>query len=329
MAGSDIQTGTGDANLPINKLPAAALQAIYHAVTGKTESLTKSFDGNVLIERDDIDNLYWMLQEQLNHYTRVCEPTTTIVVKYEDQKAVTYSSWERFQALQVHHLDVVSDIVVKIELVLRLPETGVDQRLIINVLLDSSLPVIKGQDDQSTLIPWYIYGGRKWKSVSITIDFVDFLIARLFTGIVREWFDKLKAAPRSAANDFLFDKYGHIDTAISQFGRIGMATFLASYIFFSDRAELDFASITYAVSIASVIWAVFTMFGSSVTTAFLKRLINNFVPTVILLTEGDRRAYDDVIRRRASPLRWAAFVAMTAIFNIAVNIFSSYIYSGS
>jgi hypothetical protein len=78
--------------LSLDSLPKTALQAIYHAVTGKTESMSKSLRGNVLVTSADFDRLYQMLREQMGHYTLLAEPTVTVVVKCDSSRTVTYSS---------------------------------------------------------------------------------------------------------------------------------------------------------------------------------------------------------------------------------------------
>ena len=42
-------------NFSLSALPKTALQAIYHALTGKIENLTRVLTGNVIISDNDID----------------------------------------------------------------------------------------------------------------------------------------------------------------------------------------------------------------------------------------------------------------------------------
>ena len=51
----------------------------------------------------DFDRLYGMLVDQLGIHEKVIEPTVTVVVKHANGKTVTYSSWERFNALRVNN----------------------------------------------------------------------------------------------------------------------------------------------------------------------------------------------------------------------------------
>jgi len=57
--GADIPS---EGAVSISSLPKTALQAIYHAATGKTESLTKDITGNVVINVGDIDRLFEMFE---------------------------------------------------------------------------------------------------------------------------------------------------------------------------------------------------------------------------------------------------------------------------
>lgn len=96
------EIGQSDDNFRyLSTLPKTAIQAIYHAVTGKTENLSKWLNRNVIIRQSDVCSLYAMLQDQWNIHPLLSEPTTTIILNDEHDRKVQYSSWSRFQALQV------------------------------------------------------------------------------------------------------------------------------------------------------------------------------------------------------------------------------------
>ena len=68
-------------SLIIDKVPHAALQALYHAVTGKTENLSKSLNKNVLVGFDDICQLHARIEQQLEHYVLVTSPNNHSNIK--------------------------------------------------------------------------------------------------------------------------------------------------------------------------------------------------------------------------------------------------------
>ena len=123
------------AQLPMAQLPATALQALYHEVTGKTENLTKRLTKNVQIKKDDLDRLVAMLHQQLQHYILPAGPTTTIKLSYHTKQSQLFSSWERFKIRDSATMDITSELVIKFEFLLSLPETQTPQ---------SPYPIISG-----------------------------------------------------------------------------------------------------------------------------------------------------------------------------------------
>lgn len=88
MTGTDdLRDANSAAVVPLDSLPKTALQAVYHAVTGKTENLAKEFRGNVIVTADDIDRLHAMLLDQLGLHGPALGPTVTVVVKHSNQRA--------------------------------------------------------------------------------------------------------------------------------------------------------------------------------------------------------------------------------------------------
>ena len=84
-------------SVAIDLLPKTALQALYHAVTGKTETYSKTLSKNVVITYHSFEQLYHRIKQQIAHYTLLADPTVTVIVKHADSKTVQYSSiWERF-----------------------------------------------------------------------------------------------------------------------------------------------------------------------------------------------------------------------------------------
>lgn len=160
----------GDNSLDISKLPATAIQAIYHAVTGKTENLSKYFHGNVKINAGDISRLHQMIMDQVGHYDLEADPTVTIVVKTEDSKAYTYSSWERYVGLSTSNYEITSSILLKYEFLVRLPNGGGLQRCIISIDLDSALPVIlRSRKSKSEIdeIGFFLFMASEWRTVDV------------------------------------------------------------------------------------------------------------------------------------------------------------------
>ena len=80
-------------------LPTTAVQALYHAATGKTENLTKQLTKAFIIRKNDLDQLHFKILQQLQHFTKLAGPTVTIKVQFHNQESQQFSSWEHGSAL--------------------------------------------------------------------------------------------------------------------------------------------------------------------------------------------------------------------------------------
>lgn len=329
MTGDTLGFEGRDQGVALDKLPKNALQAIYHAVTGKTENLAKIIDGNVIIRFSDFDRLYSMIFDQTGVHTLEFDPTTTIVVKHANEKSVTYSSWERFKALQVNNHEVTSEITLKMEFVLISPGTKTPQRLIITVNLDSSLPILDNQRVRPSERPPYTFWkhfGSNWRTVDVSIDFVDFLVAKSFVNVVEEWFLTLDKPPKPKANTFIFYNFPLLDNILGQFGRIGMAIFLSFFVYLNQGNLDSLGRLTLAVSVGLAIWSIFLTARSIITKRIFKRVTCAIIPTVILLNDGDEKAYKNVLAEVGSPALPAFGFLFTVSIAIGANLLSSYIF---
>lgn len=307
----------------------SALQAIYHAVTGKTENYSKAIDGNVVVKKDDIENLYERLRQQIEHYDLLADPTVTVVVKNENNKTVTYSSWERFNALRVNNHDLTSQFLLKIEMVIRLPKTETDQRFIISISIDSGLPVLHSNDYQQidVFADVFAFFARNFRTVEISIDFVDFLIAKIFSASVEERFETLEKAPKPRFTGFLQRNIRTINSLLHQSGRIGAALYIAAFAYLSRDKLVDPQYVAYSISIVIVIFSAVSLINMYVSRSISRRITRNMIPSVIIISNGDVLAYDAARAKLNSSTLTMLRIGITIIFSIGINVISSYIYS--
>ncbi|WP_172745740.1 hypothetical protein [Neorhizobium sp. T7_12] len=318
-----------DHQLVISKLPRTAVQALYHAVTGKTETLAQPFFGNVIIKDEDIENLLSVITEQIGHYHLVAEPTITIVVKDGNARATTYSSWPRYRELRISSKEITSEVLLKVEFVMTLPGTDTDQRCIINVGLDSALPIVCNPKFGLRLREDFVMFMRRsggWNAVDVSIDFVDFLVAKNFMSHVEEWFKGLKPTAKPRMSGFLVESHETIRLIIMQAGRIGLACFLLFSVLFSNNA-LTLERVVMITALGMLLMAVIQVSQSKVATYLRTRILGNFIPGVILLTPVDHEKYDSIIRTLSSPGATLLAACGTVLTSMAINIASSYIYT--
>ncbi len=331
MSSGESSVGRSTGTISIENMPKTALQAIYNAVTGKTENYTKYIHGNVIVKSIDIDNLYQMICDQMGHYTMPAAPTVTVVVKSAAGKSLTYSSWERYERLRVSANDITSELSLKIECLVELPNTPQPQRLIFNVSIDSSLPVISKKsdhfDDDMDGFAFFVISRSEWRTVEISIDFVDYLMAKVFSGVVEEWFKTLKATPRPRLNSFMLKNLSIIRSLLAQTSRIGMALFLLTFAYIARPSGLTLDKIMFVVSISMFIWSSIAILERFVSSRFIRRVYSNVIPSVILLNKNDEDVFDRVKSEMTSSSVTLFGVFATFAMGALVNVISSYIYA--
>jgi hypothetical protein len=184
--------GSSSVSVPYQSLPMSALQAMYFAVTGKTESISKDFTRNVRITLEDLRVLHTKILQKLEHFVTPVPPTVTILAKMHNKQSLRYSSWERFQMFEVASNDVTSELIIKYEFLIQLPNIENPQRCVINVTIDSKMPVLKDELDNNFDDDFFmIIGLDRFPTVKLTVEFVDFLVGKEYQQIIEEWFEHL------------------------------------------------------------------------------------------------------------------------------------------
>ena len=316
--------------LPLESLPKPVLQQIYHAVTGKTENLSARLRGNVIINAADFERLYDMLIDQLNLYKTVVNPTTTILIKHEGGKSTTYSSWERFKTLSNSNYEVTSEITLRIEFLIHLPQTERPQRCIVSINLDSSLPFIMRNSDHAPELEdlgFAYFIAVDWTTIKISIDFVDFLIAKAFSGVVEEWFRTLEKSPSKKLDKLLLMNQSIIRRTLQQVGRLGMVAFLIVYVVQNSNDVLNLRRLILTGAVGLGIWVLASILEAPIAGKLFKRVVSNLVPSVILLTSADNREYDKVLKEHSSSSATLMGLVGTVISALVLNVIASYIYT--
>jgi hypothetical protein len=188
--------------LIIDRVPTSAIQALYHAATGKTETLEKRLTKNFIVRKSDVEQLYFKIMQQLEHFERIAGPTITVKVSFNNHEHQQFSSWERFKLFDSSRAEVVSDIVIKFEFLIRFPEQHDPQRYVLNIDVDSKLPMVL-EDDEPPGFFGMFFGLEKIPSLNISIDFIDYLCAKNFLQIVEAGSTPLKnLLPRNGISGF-------------------------------------------------------------------------------------------------------------------------------
>lgn len=89
-----LRTETGE-EAQLYNLPAPVMQALYHQLTGKTEKLTRGYNGHYVLRIGDIKNLIEKLGQTLQQFNYKATSTSLTVFHHEREK-LTLARWRNF-----------------------------------------------------------------------------------------------------------------------------------------------------------------------------------------------------------------------------------------
>ena len=167
---------------------------------------------------------------------------------------------------------------------------------------------------------------HKWRAVSVSIDFVDFLVARVFFSVIEDWFKSLRKTSTPPWASWCQSNFAAIGNLWRHFGDISVAIF---FLIFASSSEdqITAKDAIFALSFAVFLWIFFRVFFSWIYRSFQKHVIQNLIPAVIVLTEGDRRGMTTISQPKSGVLNNAFKLSLAGIMGICLNLVASYLYA--
>lgn len=312
-------SASSDRSLTIENVPPAVLQSLYHAVTGKTERLRKELRKNVVVRKADLENLFQTLKHKIDHYDVLLPPVVSVLVRLSNRQTLQYSSWERFRNFEVAASDTTSEVGIKVEFVLRIPNTPAPQRCTVNVDIDSKLPVLDRDDDDDIFPTMYFV--TKLPTVVVSVDFVDFLIGKEFSQVVEDWFNSLEEMSNPRWGHWLSSNGSSLSRVMDAVPGFGIAFFLLTYVVWFGGQISSLQRLSLIGSIALLLYFSTELAIDLIGIAFERASHRITLPSFIILTAGDERRSKIQIEKSAQIInriwRIPAYVMFTIILNIA------------
>jgi hypothetical protein len=325
VSDSPARDAQGDV-LVINRVPTSAIQALYHAATGKTENLAKRLTKNFIVRKNDVDQLYFKIMQQVEHFECVAGPTITVKVSFNNHEHQQFSSWERFTIFDTGRSEIISDVVIKFEFLIKILTQQGPQRYILNVDIDSKLPMVIDDDERSSLFDVF-FGIDKIPSLNVSIDFIDYLCAKNFLQIVEDWFNALEESPTPKWYKRLSDLPLNWRFLFSKFANLGAAAFIASYAYLNGSDLQNPIKMVYLGSVAIVVWTISIVICAHIGHLFAKVISKSLIPATILLTTGDERAFKKVNDRARTVVPKMCIYSVTVIGTLCLNVMASFVYA--
>lgn len=203
----------GEENTPI---PMKVYQDIYHQVTGKTEKIKKIYTENLLIDFSELEQLHFKIM-QLCDVHNVVANSEVINVFHDQERSEQYTSFERFRKYNSNSAKPVVSVVIKYNFSILPNGIKKPQEYVIVIKLSSKIAMIEDLEESA---PPFIRGAffsfMAREVAEISVDYVDYVIARGFMEGFDEWVKGCKCKPKLPWLDFL-QKYSYTFQSILLF----------------------------------------------------------------------------------------------------------------
>jgi hypothetical protein len=184
----------------LESLPPAIFQAVYHAATGKTERLAKTYRVNKIVSRENIVNLAHKFNQFTDQYNCVGK-NVEITLRHEDKETNKFSSIFTFERYDTTGSSRISDVEISFNFCIQLPNQNKYQNYKIDVNIQST--GFSNQKEQRNYIISY-YG---IPPIFIDIEYVDFVVSKALQSVIDGWVSSLDDLKISPVLSFLKSKY--------------------------------------------------------------------------------------------------------------------------
>jgi len=203
MSGNLIEHGE-DANLEVvnvgesNRLVSIKdYQDIYHQVTGRTEQIRKRYSELLLMEFNDVEQLNAKVT-QLCDVHKIIASNLTISVFHEKERKEQFTSFERFRTYNSNTASPTVNLVLKYNFSIVPSGIKKAQEYTVTIKLTSRTTFAHQVDQEA---PPFMRG-KMLKYImeppaEITIDYVDYIIARGFLESFEEWVSGCKTTKKN------------------------------------------------------------------------------------------------------------------------------------
>ncbi len=299
------------------------VQAVYNELTGRTEELTKFVEAPFRLRFDDLKQLDAKIRQMFEQY-HIASSSTTVTIYFGQEARETYSSFERFSAFDSSTTKEVQNILLKYEFLIILPEAKRPQPYSLSIQLTSGLAVVKqAKAGLPRGLPAMAF--LQGPSGKLSIEYVDYLVARTFLDTVSNWTDALDTSPLRQPLKFLVQNSQWV-RRFTQCSLVVGALFtlcsnLTRWISTGPEATHDLARF--------LLWSVFILGLANFVGKFFGSLAERFLDdlyaaSAIQLTRGDTKLIEtNSSERRVNLLKAGASVVFSFLLGVLASIIAN------
>ena len=207
------------------------VQDIYNEITGKSEELSRGYDISYQVSFADIKQLNYKVTQLYEQYN-ICSSNCSVTVYHEKDQKQVFSSFERFELYDSGLLSPTESILIKYNFMIILPKTKRSQSYTVSVRVGSKLSIMKKLEEDAP-IPSGLIKMLSGRNAQVTVEYIDYTVARNFLDSIDGWFHSLNSKKLSWFVQIL-QKNSHYIPPIAKFS-VGI---FSGYLVYKYSASL-------------------------------------------------------------------------------------------
>jgi hypothetical protein len=241
-------------------------QAIYNDITGKTENITDTYNKYFELSMEDIFQLKDKIFQFCEQY-HVEGQNHNITVYHIKATKERFSSFERFFTYNASNTSPIEKIVIEFNLLIVLPKVKKPQSYKIKIDLTSGIALLsKHENDFPKGIPInVIIKAIQAETAEVEIEYVDYIVARSISELIRDWIESLKTLDGSLQIKKLQDNSHHVREFFSfafpfiaiffclKFSTIILSEFSVNEIRLSSFLIISFSAIFFSYNLGNIL----------------------------------------------------------------------------
>ena len=300
------------------------VQAVYNDLTGRTEEISKFSEQPFIAGFDDLRDLNTRIQQLYEQY-HITSKNCTVTVYYSKEAKDTFSSFDRFLAFDTSSTRTVSNLHIKYEFLIILPEARRPQAYTLSVQLVSGIAATaSARENLPQGLPPFVTIMRG-PTARISIEYVDYVVARTFVDAIGSWVEGLPDCDLPSWLGF-FVRNSEWVRRFTQFALISSALYACSIaiprLIPTDSSALPMLAKTQLWALAFLYFATFLgrLLGSR-TEHLLDTLQTS---SALKLTRGDQKLLEATKCKRKDNLALAiASIVLTFIIGFLASMLAN------
>lgn len=297
------------------------LQGVYHHLTGKTESIQKSYKKLLKIKFDDISQLHYKLSQSCEQF-HVKVSNLSVTVYYFDSTKEQYTSFDRFKLHCIESPHPIESVQLKYEFLIVPPKINKPQQYIVTIRLASKIIVDKVLSQQFFGAIPRIFQQMGEHTAIVKVEYVDYTVARNFLSVIDDW---LITVPSSQENKFVgwIQARPYVISRLARLFSVAFCFFVLLYLYpsYISPESIDLFNFGRFFIVTAVLLYVIVLL-SIWASGFVESAFENWSKIAFIgITKGDARAIEEAQRKNRRAIARGIFGTIgTMLISIVASV---------